>query len=59
MAHACELETSLYLRSRPDLVQMDKAVREMPDWNEHVWMDWPDGGRSRTGRTGARSRSRA
>jgi creatinine amidohydrolase len=44
MAHACELETSLYLAIRPELVQMDKAVREIPDWDsKHVWMDWNDG----------------
>ena len=44
MAHACELETSLYLAIRPELVQMDKAVREIPDWDsEHTWMDWNDG----------------
>jgi len=44
MAHACELETSLYLAIDPDRVQMDKAVREIPDWDsEHVWMDWNDG----------------
>jgi creatinine amidohydrolase len=44
MAHACELETSLYLAIDPGLVQMDKAVSEVPDWNsEHVWMDWNDG----------------
>jgi creatinine amidohydrolase len=44
MAHACELETSLYLAIRPDLVQMDRAVREIPEWgSEHVWMDWNDG----------------
>jgi creatinine amidohydrolase len=44
MAHACELETSLMLALHPDLVQMDKAVREIPDWaSEHVWMDWSDG----------------
>ena len=44
MAHACELETSLYLALEPDLVQMDKAVREIPDWDsEHVWLDWSDG----------------
>jgi len=44
MSHACELETSLYLALEPDLVQMDKAVREVPEWNEHVWNDWPGGG---------------
>jgi creatinine amidohydrolase len=44
MAHACELETSLYLALAPELVQMDKAVREIPDWgSENVWMDWSDG----------------
>jgi creatinine amidohydrolase len=44
MSHACELETSLYLALRPDLVQMDKAVREVPDWNDNVANDWPGGG---------------
>jgi creatinine amidohydrolase len=44
VSHACELETSLYLAVEPDLVQMDKAVREIPDWNENVWSDWPGGG---------------
>jgi creatinine amidohydrolase len=44
MSHACELETSLYLALRPELVQMDKAVKEIPDWNENVWNDWPAGG---------------
>jgi creatinine amidohydrolase len=44
MAHACELETSLYLAVRPDLVQMDKAVTEIPaSYTRHVWMDWSDG----------------
>src|SRR5438093_681251 len=44
IAHACELETSLYLAIRPQLVQMDKAVREIPDWDsDTVWMDWTDG----------------
>jgi creatinine amidohydrolase len=44
MAHACELETSLYLAIRPQLVQMDKAVREIPEWeSDTVWMDWNDG----------------
>jgi creatinine amidohydrolase len=44
MSHACELETSLYLALEPDLVQMDKAVREIPDFSEHVWSDWPGAG---------------
>lgn len=29
-AHACEYETSLYLHLRPEMVQMEKAVREVP-----------------------------
>jgi creatinine amidohydrolase len=44
MAHACELETSLYLAIRPDLVQMDRAVTEIPaSYTRHVFMDWSDG----------------
>ncbi len=44
MSHACELETSMYLAIAPELVQMDKAVREVPDWNENVFSDWPGAG---------------
>jgi len=44
MSHACELETSMYLALEPELVQMDKAVREIPDWNASVWNDWPGSG---------------
>jgi creatinine amidohydrolase len=44
MSHACELETSLYLALAPEQVQMDKAVREIPDWNDNVWSDWPGAG---------------
>jgi creatinine amidohydrolase len=44
MSHACELETSMYLALEPSLVQMKRAVREIPDWNENVWNDWPGGG---------------
>lgn len=44
MSHACELETSLYLAIAAELVQMDKAVREVPDWTENVWSDWPSAG---------------
>lgn len=44
MSHACELETSLYLAIAPELVQMDKAVREVPDWTENIWSDWPGAG---------------
>jgi creatinine amidohydrolase len=44
MAHACELETSLYLAIRPDLVQMERAVTEIPaSYTKHVFMDWTDG----------------
>ena len=31
MIHACEFETSLMLALKPELVQMDKAVREYPE----------------------------
>lgn len=44
MSHACELETSLYLALHPELVQMDRAVREVPEHTEHVWSDWPGTG---------------
>lgn len=30
MIHACEFETSLMLKANPELVQMDKAVKEYP-----------------------------
>jgi creatinine amidohydrolase len=44
MAHACELETSIYLALAPDLVQMDKAV---PDFNQppsdYFYVDWFNG----------------
>lgn len=44
MAHACELETSIYLALRPDLVQMELAVDEVPaDYTDNWWMDWSDG----------------
>jgi creatinine amidohydrolase len=44
MAHACELETSLYLAIDPDAVDMKQAVDELgyPE-SEHAWMDWADG----------------
>jgi creatinine amidohydrolase len=44
MSHACELETSMYLALDPERVQIDKAVREIPTWNQNVWNDWPGGG---------------
>jgi creatinine amidohydrolase len=44
MAHACELETSLYLHLMPEAVDMDKAVdeRSYPS-SDNAWMDWSDG----------------
>jgi len=44
MAHACELETSIYLAIDPAAVDMSKAVddRGYPA-GEHAWMDWSDG----------------
>ena len=44
MAHACELETSLYLHLDPARVQWDKARPEfgMPE-SEFIWMDLMEG----------------
>jgi len=44
IAHACELETSLYLHIAPEAVDMAEATDERgyPD-SEHMWMDWADG----------------
>jgi creatinine amidohydrolase len=44
MAHACELETSVYLHLDAVRVQMDKAVKDMsmPD-SDFIWMDLLDG----------------
>ncbi len=44
MAHACELETSLYLHVAPEAVDMSLAVDERgyPS-SENLWMDWSDG----------------
>ncbi|HEV8164657.1 MAG TPA: creatininase family protein [Actinomycetota bacterium] len=44
MAHACELETSIYLAIDADAVDMDLAVDERgyPE-GEHAWLDWSDG----------------
>jgi creatinine amidohydrolase len=44
IAHACELETSLYLHIAPDAVEMSEAVDERgyPE-TKHAWMDWSDG----------------
>ncbi len=52
VAHACEYETAMMLYLRPDLVQMDKAVREIgqlkleyfnwdhPEPSALSWQDW-------------------
>jgi creatinine amidohydrolase len=44
LAHACELETSIYLAIDPGAVDMSKAVdeRSYPE-GEHAWLDWSDG----------------
>jgi creatinine amidohydrolase len=44
MAHACELETSIYLALDPEAVDMDLAVDESsyPE-GQHAWLDWSDG----------------
>jgi creatinine amidohydrolase len=44
MAHACELETSIYLAIDPEAVDMDRAVDEQsyPE-GQHAWLDWSDG----------------
>jgi creatinine amidohydrolase len=66
MGHACELETSLILHLRPDLVHMERAVDET-DFiaTPNYYMDWVEGGAlianppwdddSRTGAYGAGS----
>ena len=44
MAHACELETSLYLHLQPEAVDMSEAVDERGyPATDHAWMDWSDG----------------
>ena len=45
MGHACELETSLILSLRPDLVHMDR-VRDDTDFitTPSYYMDWLEGG---------------
>jgi creatinine amidohydrolase len=44
MAHACELETSIYLAIDPDAVDMALAQDEQsyPE-TSHAWFDWSDG----------------
>jgi creatinine amidohydrolase len=44
MAHACELETSIYLAIDPEAVDMSKAVDELGyQQSEYAYMDWSDG----------------
>ncbi len=44
MAHACELETSVYLHLNSERVQMDKARKDMQmPKSEFIWMDLLDG----------------
>jgi creatinine amidohydrolase len=45
MGHACELETSLILHLRPELVHMERAVDEI-DFvtTPNYYMDWVEGG---------------
>lgn len=41
VAHACEMETSLMLRTYPGFVKMEKAVRNIaPPKTEFYWHDW-------------------
>lgn len=45
MGHACELETSLILHLRPDLVHMDRVVDEIEFISTpSFYMDWVEGG---------------
>lgn len=41
MNHACELETSMYLAIKENLVQMDKAVRDLDKYesSKYFWLD--------------------
>jgi creatinine amidohydrolase len=44
MAHACELETSIYLAIAPELVQMDKAEKDLNQPpSDYFYIDWFDG----------------
>ncbi len=45
MGHACELETSLVLHLRPDLVHLERAVDEIDFISTpNYYMDWIEGG---------------
>jgi len=44
MAHACELETSIYLAIDAEAVAMELAVDESSyPAGHHAWLDWSDG----------------
>ena len=44
MAHACELETSIYLALEPGLVQMDKAAKDFNQPpSDYFFIDWLTG----------------
>jgi creatinine amidohydrolase len=44
IAHACELETSIYLAIDPEAVEMEKAVDELGyQQSEYAYMEWSDG----------------
>ncbi|HJW74078.1 MAG TPA: creatininase family protein [Thermoleophilia bacterium] len=44
MAHACELETSIYLALAPALVQMDKAEKDISfPPSDYFYIDWVNG----------------
>ena len=45
MAHAGELETSLYLHMCPERVRMERAVKDVQrQWSPYVWVDMEDCG---------------
>ncbi len=47
MTHACELETSLYLALKPELVDMSRAVKDISfPKSEYFWFDLASGGRT-------------
>lgn len=44
MGHACELETSIYLALCPELVQMEKATRDLTQPpSDYFYQDWMSG----------------
>ena len=45
MGHACELETSLVLHIRPELIHLEKAIDELDFISTpEYYMDWVEGG---------------